>query len=301
MSLSGGNSESKAGSLGLKSALLLTLVCMLWGLNAVAIKVSNRQIPPVMAAALRSVIAGLFLMGWMKIRGMSLFPGRIRDGVAVGVLFGLEFAVLYTSLLYTTVASSWILLYTSPFFTALGAHWFLENDRLAPTKAAGLILAFGGVVALLGGYGFGPKGSGIVGDICALAAGMLWGATTIYIKGRLVGHVSYYHTLFYQTVFSIPVLFLSSMALGEAAPSGISALPALSIVYQSVIVAFMSYLLWFYLVHKHPVSGISAYTFLTPVFATLAGAALLGEPLGARIFISLALVSLGIYMVHRAG
>jgi drug/metabolite transporter (DMT)-like permease len=300
MRLSGGNNKANAGSLGLKAALLLTLVCMLWGLNAVAIKVSNRQIPPVMAAALRSVIAGLFLMGWMKLRGMALFPGSVRDGLAVGVLFGLEFAVLYTSLLYTTVASSWILLYTSPFFTALGAHWFIKDDRLTPTKAAGLVLAFGGVVALLSGYGSAGKGSNIVGDICALGAGFLWGATTIYIKGRLVGQVSYYHTLFYQTVFSIPVLFLASRALGEAAPSAISLLPALSILYQSVIVAFISYLLWFYLVHKHPVSGISAYTFLTPVFAALAGAALLGEPLGARIFISLALVSSGIYMVQRA-
>ncbi|RJR25241.1 MAG: DMT family transporter [Desulfobacteraceae bacterium] len=286
--------------LGLKAALLLTFVCMLWGLNAVAIKVSNREIAPVLAAAIRSVIAGFFLMVWMRFKGMSLFSGNILDGVAVGALFGVEFAFLYTSLIYTTVSSSWILLYTAPFFTAAGAHLFLEGDRLSRAKGGGLLLAFIGVVILLSGpNGSTPQGY-ILGDLCALGAAVLWAATTIYIKRRLVGKVTYYHTLFYQTIFSIPLLFLASFFLGENLPSNVSVMSMLSLIYQSVIVAFLSYLLWFYLVHLYPVSGISAFSFLTPVFATIAGVVLLGEPLGLRLAVSLVLVSVGIYVVHRA-
>ncbi|OIP38166.1 MAG: EamA/RhaT family transporter [Deltaproteobacteria bacterium CG_4_8_14_3_um_filter_51_11] len=287
--------------MSIKAAILLTCVCMTWGLNAVAIKISNQEIPPVLAAALRSVIAGLFLTGWMRFSGMRLFPARLWDGVAVGALFGIEFAMLYTSLIYTTVSSSWILLYTAPFFTAGGAHLFLKGDRLVFLKAVGLFLAFAGVVILLSGHaGSGNSGS-LAGDLCALGAAVLWSATTIYIKRRLVGYVSYFHTLFYQTVFSIPILFLASFILGEALPSHVTFIPLVSLLYQSVIVAFISYLLWFYLVHRYPVSGISAFTFLTPVFATLAGVAILGEPVDLRLVLSLILVSIGIYVVHKSG
>ncbi len=150
------------------------------------------------------------------------------------------------------------------------------------------------------GHGASYGKTTILGDLLALTAAVLWAATTIYIKKRLVGKVSYYHTLLYQTVFSIPILFALAFALGEKLPADLSLLPGLSILYQSVVVAFVSYLLWFYLVHSHPVSGISAFTFLTPVFATIAGTLILGEPLGIKLVISLLLVSAGIYMVHRA-
>ncbi|MBU0989533.1 MAG: EamA family transporter [Pseudomonadota bacterium] len=65
-----------------------------------------------------------------------------------------------------------------------------------------------------------------------------------------------------------------------------------------IIIAFISYLLWFYLVHAYPVSRLSAFTFLTPLFATLSGAVLLNEPLTLKLSFSLILVSLGIYVVN---
>jgi drug/metabolite transporter (DMT)-like permease len=72
-----------------------------------------------------------------------------------------------------------------------------------------------------------------------------------------------------------------------------------SLAYQGILVAFISYLVWFFLVHSYPVSRLSAFTFLTPVFATLAGVLLLGEPLTLHLIISLTLVSIGIYIVNR--
>jgi drug/metabolite transporter (DMT)-like permease len=69
--------------------------------------------------------------------------------------------------------------------------------------------------------------------------------------------------------------------------------------YQSVLVAFVSYLAWFFLVHSYPVSRLASFSFLTPVFATLAGVILLGEPLTMRLIVSLILVSIGIYIVNR--
>jgi len=289
---------SEKDTLDLKAAALLTGLCMLWGLNAVTIKVSNGGIAPVFCAGIRSVIAVLCLAFWMKINKMPLFPGSVLDGLAVGILFGVEFAFLFTSLLYTTASSAWLLLYSTPFFHTVGAHFFLKGDRLNLHKVTGLTLAFIGIVILLSRHADLPSLVQLAGDLFALTAALFWAITTIYIKRRLVGRVSHHHTLFYQTLFSIPVLFILSISFETTPIYGLDVLILLSVLYQGIIVAFISYLLWFYLVHAYPVSRLSAFTFLTPVFSTIAGMLFLGEPLTLKLVFSLTFVSLGIYVVN---
>jgi len=121
--------ESPAGdALDLRAALMLTVLCLIWGLNGAAIKFSNTGIAPIFCAGLRSVVATGCLIIWMPWKRLELFPGRLKDGIIIGIMFGAEFGLLYTALLYTTASSAWILLYTSPFFHALGAHFFLAGD-----------------------------------------------------------------------------------------------------------------------------------------------------------------------------
>ncbi|MCG6877669.1 MAG: DMT family transporter [Deltaproteobacteria bacterium] len=292
------NSPVIRETLDLKAVLLLTGLCLLWGFNAVAIKVSNEGIAPVFCAGLRSAIAFMALAIWMKVKKLPLFPSNLLDGLVVGLLFGIEFACLYASLLFTTASSAWILLYATPFFHALGAHFFLKGDRLTTYKTTGLILAFIGIVVLLSKDIGLPTWTALTGDLLAFAAAALWALTTIYIKRRLVGSVSFYHTLFYQMLFSIPVLFLISILIKEPPVYYLSSVIVLSVLFQGIIVAFISYLLWFYLVHEYPVSRLSAFTFLTPVFSTVSCVVLLHEPLTWKLSLSLILVSLGIYVVN---
>jgi drug/metabolite transporter (DMT)-like permease len=282
-----------------KAATLLTVLCLTWGLNAVAIKFSNAGIAPLFGAGLRSAIATVCLMIWMIRKRLELFPGRLIDGLFIGFLFGSEFGLLYSALLYTTASSASILLYTSPFFHTLGAHFFLTGDRLSLHKAAGLVLSFAGILILLSTHLGLPSKLQITGDLLAISAAMLWALTTVYIKRRLVAVVSPYHTLFYQILFSIPVLFLLSFGFQETPVSHVDWLILVSVAYQGILVAFCSYLGWFFLVHTYPVSRLSSFIFLTPIFATIAGVGLLGEPLTPRLIISLILVSVGIYVVNR--
>lgn len=292
------NSPSVKEALDLKAVLILTGLCMLWGFNAVTIKVTNEGIGPVFCAGVRSLIAVAALMIWMRVKKIPLFPSNLLDGLVVGILFGTEFACLYASLLYTTASSAWILLYATPFFHALGAHFFLKGDRLTVYKSIGLILAFAGVIILLSKHLNVPSWIGLAGDLLALAGAALWALTTIYIKRRLVGSVSFHHTLFYQTLFSIPILFLISGFLRETPVHHLNGLIVLSVLFQGIVVAFVSYLLWFYLVHGYAVSRLSAFTFLTPVFATMSSVVFLHEPLTWKLSVSLILVSFGIYVVN---
>ena len=292
------NSPTVKEVLDLKAVAILTGICMLWGLNAVAIKVSNLGIAPVFCAGIRSVMAVIALALWMKVKKIPLFPSNLMDGLVVGILFGSEFACLYASLLYTTGSSAWILLYASPFFHATGAHFFLKGDRLTVYKSTGLLLAFIGVIILLSKNFGAPTWTGLVGDLLAFTAAALWALTTIFIKRRLVGSVSFHNTLFYQTLFSIPILFLISVFLKETPIDHLNGVIVLSVVFQGIVVAFVSYLLWFYLVHEYPVSRLSSFTFLTPVFATISCVIFLHETLTWKLTVSLILVSLGIYVVN---
>jgi len=109
-------------------------------------------------------------------------------------------------------------------------------------------------------------------------------------------------TLFYQVAFSAPFLFLLSLVWEPQPVRGVSAAGLWALAYQCIVVAFLSYLVWFELVQRYPVSLLAGFTFFTPVFGVLvSGALILKEPLTAGVFLALGLVSAGMILVNRPG
>lgn len=282
---------------------LLLLLALIWGANMATIKIAAHHLASLFMAGVRSLIASICLYIWMRAKGVVLFPSKIIliHGIVVGVFFGAEFGLIYVGLEYTLASRTYILVYTAPFFVAIGAHFFLKGDRLNPWKAAGLILAFAGVVALFI-RDVGPLSlRTLPGDLMALGAGSLWGATTVYVKKYLAHRTLPLQTLFYQVLFSTPLLFLLSFAVEDPIISGFSFSTGLSVFYQCIIVAFLSYLLWFELIHRYPVSLLHAFSFFTPVFGVfLSGALILGEAIGPNLLAALSLVSLGMILVNHS-
>lgn len=281
----------------LAAIILLTL---LWGFNYTAIKVSNEAISPVFASAVRSVIASICGIIYCMRTRQRLFHRDVMlvHGLVVGLLFGLEFACIYFGLLYTDAARSVVFVYLSPFIVAIGAHFFLKGDRLTLLKVFGLVLAFGGVFAVFQGK---PKGSGssmLFGDILQIMAALLWAATTLYIKKFMATKIHPINTFLYQLVFSIPILFAVSLILEPQWVSTFSVATGVSLFYQSVIVAFASYFVWFKLIHEYPVSRLSSFTFFTPVFGVLFGILFMGEELTVSLMVGLPLVCVGIFFVN---
>ena len=280
----------------------LLVLALIWGANMAVIKIGARELPPLFMAGLRSLVASACLYIWIKAKRLTLFPSTkvLLHGIVVGLLFGSEFGFIYVGLEYTLASRTYVLVYTAPFFVAVGAHFFLENDRLNRWKAAGLILAFAGVVTLfmkdLGSFSL----SALPGDLMILAAGALWGATTVYIKKYLSHHTVPLQTLFYQVFFSAPPLFLMSILLEDPIVLSLSLAAGFSVFYQCIIVAFLSYLVWFQLIHRYPVSLLHAFSFFTPVFGVfLSGALILGEIMSPNLIVALILVSLGMVLVNR--
>ncbi len=280
---------------------LMILLCAAWGLQQVAIKVANEGISPMWQGGLRSIGAVFLVWAWAARKGIRLFDrdGSLGAGLLVGVLFAGEFAFIYWGLSYTTASRGVVFLYTAPFIVALGAHGFLSGEKLRPMQWLGLAFAFAGVVSVFAESLGMPTRSQLIGDAMLFLAAVLWAATTLVIKGGRLAKVSPAKTLFYQLAASALVLPCVSIALGEPGVITLTPLVLLSLAYQTVLVAFASYLTWFWLVVHYPAGRLAAFSFLTPLFGVLAGALLLSEKVTAALAIALALVVAGIWLVNR--
>jgi drug/metabolite transporter (DMT)-like permease len=285
-----------------RAVVLLLLCCGLWGVNQVATKVALAEIPPLLQAAARSLGAALLVALWARGRGVSLDPrDHWRAGLLAGVLFAVEFGCIFVGLQYTAASRMVVFVYLAPFVVALGMPLVTGTERLGAAQLAGLVAAFAGV-AWAFGEGFQHPAAGPLqwlGDALGVAGALLWGGTTLVIRGSRLTTAAPEVTLLYQLAVSGVVLALAAPLGGERWPAQVGALSWSLLAFQVVAVSSFSYLLWFWLIRHYPATRLSAFTLLTPLVGLLAGVALLGEPLTLRLLVGGAAVALGIAIVNR--
>ncbi len=285
---------------GLAVALML-LLTLSWGMNQVAIKVSNAGFNPMFGVFVRGAGAGILVFLWCRWRGIALFArdGTLWPGLAAGALFSFEFVLIFAGLEFTSAARSALMVCTMPFWMLLCGH-FLLGEKITARKLAGLVLAFAGVILIFSDGLSVPGPYAIWGDLLCLVAGMLWAATVLVVKGSRLSSANPEKTLLYQLVVStfiaLPLIPLYGPLLRE-----VTALATASLAFQTVFVVAFTYVLWFWLVRRYPASGLSSFTFLTPAFGVIFAGILLDEPLTPRIFAALGLIAAGLVLVNRTG
>ncbi|WP_439520725.1 DMT family transporter [Hydrogenophaga sp.] len=282
---------------------LLIVCCAFWGFQQILIKFAVKEIPPLWQASIRMWGATALLWAWCALRGVPLFQrdGTLRGGLLAGLLFAGEFCFIYLGLMHTSASRLTVFLYTSPFVVAILLPRVVPGERLRRIQWAGLVIAFS-AVAIAFSEGFlhtSPVAGQWRGDLMGLAAGVLWGLTTLTIRATRLTSASAEKTLFYQLGVTALVAPLLSLALGEAWGFGYSALAWGSVALQTVVGAFASYLTWMWLLRHYPATQMSTFTFLTPVFALVFGIVLLGEPLTLQLVVALVGVAAGIVLVSR--
>jgi drug/metabolite transporter (DMT)-like permease len=217
-----------------------------------------------------------------------------------GLLFATEFACLYIGLQFTTASRLTVLVYTSPFWVALVLPLWVHAERLRPLQWLGLVIAFSSLAFVFGeGFAANSPGRQWLGDALALAAGLSWGMTTVTIRASSLARVSAEKLLFYQVAVSAVILTLLSLLLGESWRWHFSAFAATSLVLQTVVGAFASFLAWMWMLGRYPATKISVFIFLTPIFALLFGSLWLREPVTPGLLAALTGVALGIVLVNR--
>lgn len=279
---------------------LMLLLCIVWGFQQVSIKLVEQDVAPVLQLAIRSGIAALVLGAitlWREGRG-AFGDGTLLPGLGVGLLFTLEFFFISEGLVRTSASHIAVFLYTAPIFAALGLHLILPEERLSPIQWLGVLVAFGGIALAFLGKPGNAAGS-LFGDALGICAAIAWGATTVLIRGSSLSEAAPVKTLFYQLGVAAVVLLAVAAATGRLGlvPSDRA---LLSLGFQVVVVALISYLGWFWLLRRYLASRLSMLSFMTPLFGVGFGVLVLGEPLDSSFIFGGLLVLGGLLLVTGA-
>ncbi len=283
-------------------AIAVTIgLCVSWGFNNVAIKLAIHDIPPLIQSSTRSVIAAILVGAWTQARGIPLFKrdGTLAAGIAAGILFALEFLLIYRGLVWTTVVRGTLFLYLAPFFVAVGSRWLIPGDSFHLWQWLGLLLSFAGMLIAFGVPAPGADPHLLLGDLMLVGAAFAWAATTLVIKVSPLNRIGPEKTLLYQLAVSAPLLGLGALVFGERISAIPSALALGALAYQTLWVVSVTFVVWFALIVRYSAARLSAFTFLAPLCGVAAGHLVLGEPLTSPFAMAVALVVAGLVLVNR--
>ena len=289
---------NKKNNIDLLGGATLIIFSMLLGLNQTLVKIVNYGIHPVFQVGLRSLIAAIPVLVFCILfkKKLSIRDGSFLPGVICGAIFALEFILLFLALEYTSVARSSILFYSMPVWLSIAAHFLFQNEKLNFIKVLGFSISILAVFIALFSKEETIQGN-IVGDIFALIASFLWAAIVLIVRTTKLKNSSPEMQLLYQLVVSsilvLPICFYFDFYLREINIQIISIF-----LFQSLIIVAAGFLIWFWILSIYPASLMASYSFFGPIFGVFFGWLILNEEISIFLFVSLLLVSLGIYLIN---
>ncbi len=272
----------------------------LLGLNQALVKLVTGAFSPIFQSGLRSACAFAVVLAWALIarKHLNVRDGSLPFGVIGGVLFGVEFALLFVAMEYTTVARASLLFYSMPFITAVGAHFLFPAERLTGTRVLGLVIAFSGIALVMLDDASRPTADAWIGDLLALAAAFAWAGIALVQRGtRLIESTPEQVMLYYLSVSALLLVPLA-LIIGEPIREPTATLMGV-FAFQVVAVASIGFLVWSWVLRVYPVSNMVSFSLLAPVFGVLFGWILFDDPLTWRVWAALAAVGVGLVLVNR--
>jgi drug/metabolite transporter (DMT)-like permease len=279
---------------------IMLMLCVSWGFNQIAVKLALPDIPPMLQAMFRSTgaLPVMMIVGWL--RGVKFFErdGTLLAGLCAGLMFGIEFVLIFSGLVYTSASRAAVFLYTAPFFVALGSHQFL-GERLSALQWSGLALSFAGVALAIGVPQPDVDAKVLLGDLMVVGGGALWAATTLVAKGTALRRAAPEKALGYQVALSIPILGIASWLAGETITHVPSPLSLALMTYQAIWVVGCTFVIWFAMVKMYSASKLSSFTFITPLFGVVAAYIIMHDTLTPVFGVAALLVIIGLYLVNK--
>ncbi|WP_151824363.1 DMT family transporter [Acinetobacter bereziniae] len=288
-----------------KASALMVGLCMIWGLQQVVLKLAAADISPMMQIAIRSGLSAILVYPLIqRQKGTTLWSKQyLFPGTWVAFLFSAEFFLVAEALRYTSASHTVVLLYTAPIFVALGLHWKLPAERLSRLQWLGIFIAFLGIVVTFLGReevhstaAQAMISNTLFGDFLALLAGLLWALTTISLRLTQLSDAHPTQTLFYQLVGGCVLLLPLAFLMGQAEIHW-TGLAIGSLIFHTIVVSFISFMLWFWLLRNYLANHLGVFSFLTPIFGMLFGVLFLNEQIELNFLLGAAMVMLGVMIV----
>lgn len=280
------------------AAIYTSLICISFGSNAVAIKMTLKGMGPFTTAGIRFGIAAIAIYLWARltrrsiaIRKEQLIPVLITSG-----LFTVELALIYLGLSKTNASRGTLLINLQPFIVLFLAHIFIPEERITKKNTLGLLLGFTGL-ALFFLSRKGVTTNIQIGDSITLLGALVWAVQTVYIK-RIIDRYSPFHLVMYPMIIATPFYILAGLLCDNPMVSDVNLTVIGSLLYQSLITAAFGYVAWNNLLQKYGAVSLHSFLFIMPVAGVFLGVLILDELITINILGSMLLIATGIIIVN---
>lgn len=276
------------------------IVCLtvIFGANAVAIKLALEGIGPLTTAGLRFALAAVAIACWALFTGRSLRlrRGQIPQVLVVSTAFTIQLSLLYLGMHRTFASRGVLIANLLPFFVLFLSHVFIPGERITWNKMVGIIFGFSGVVFMFSGES-GFFGAMLTGDLIILVAVVIWSCNVVYTK-RIIKDYSPFHLVLYPMMVAFPIFLSAGYLWDGRMVFKIDAMVVGAYFYQSLITAAFGFVAWNTMLKRYGASTLHAFVFIMPVAGVVFSGLILGEPITSNLLIALVFIALGIFMVH---
>ena len=280
------------------AGLFAIFLSILFGSNAVAIKITFSGLGVFTTAAIRFGVAAVAIFLWAKFTGqtIALKKGQLHQVFIFSSLFTVQLSLFYLGLSKSNASRGTLLANLLPFFILFLAHFFIAGDRITWQKFFGILLGFTGVVfmfldeeSLSAGFR--------TGDLIILLAVVIWSCSTVYLK-RVIGTFSPFQLVLYSTMFSVPFFLIEALLWDDSMVFHLDAPVIGAMLYQSLITASFGFVAWNTMLKKYGAVSLHAFIFIMPIAGVALGGLILGEPITIKIVLALVFIVSGILVVH---
>ncbi len=285
-----------------KTLLAFAIIYFVWGSTFLSIRVGVREVPPFLLAAMRFLVAGLGLYGWMLAHGER--SPALRQWASASLLailiFVLDYGLLFWAEQRVPSGVAAVMMATIPVFMALSEIIFLRTQKLTVRLALALSIGIGGVAVLmsrtldLGGAPIDPMGA-----VALIVAAMSWSISSALTR-KLPLPSSKVMSSGAQMLAGGVLLALTAAALGEFRnfhPWTVSRAAWLSLLYLIVAGSIIGFTAYVWLIHHQSPTRVGTYAYVNPVVAVLVGYFLGGEALGLRTILGMTFVLISVVMI----
>ena len=285
-----------------KTLLAFAIVYLVWGSTYLAIRIGVQEVPPFLLAAMRFLIAGLVLYGWMIARGEPPPSGRqwASASLLAILIFVLDYGLVFWAEQRVPSGITAAMMATIPLFMALSEIIFLRTQRLTVRLALALLIGIGGVAVLMN-HSLNLGGAPIdrAGAVSLIIAAMSWSVAAALMR-KLPLPPSKVMSSGMQMLAGGVLLALAAATLGEFrnfSPWTISRGAWFSLLYLIVAGSIIAFTAYVWLIHHESPTKVGTYAYVNPVVAVLIGYFLGGEPIGLRTIVGTVFVLVSVLMI----
>jgi len=288
-----------------KTLLAFAIIYLVWGSTFLAIRVGVHEVPPLLFAAMRFVVAGAVLFGWMLAKGECL-PNRRQWGsvvVIASLIFVLDYGLLFWAEQRIASGIAAVMLAMIPAFMALAEIIFLRTQKLTVRLALALLVGLGGVAVLMSrSFDLGGAAIETTGAIALIVASLSWAVASVLTRVLPLPE-SKVMSSGAQMLTGGLLLVVAAAAFGEFRrfhPESVSRGAWLALLYLIVAGSIVGYTAYVWLIHHESPTKVGTYAYVNPVVAVVLGYFLGGEALGLRTILGTAFVLISVVVITTA-